>query len=774
MAYDRFLIAPFNSGMRRNEKPWLIPEDAFEALRNMYVFRGTVRKRFGTRYTGSNTLSPETAQLNSRVRIQVDTTDGFGDAIGFVSGVIYEVGQMFSIGTDTFTVNVAGAGALLLHGSGATTATFSTTNGAYNFVGASLNTAVYFYPAQPIMGITQYESGAINNQTTFAFDTQFPYEFTGSSWERSTVGAPFFNGDDTNFFWASNWQANNLGTVMYVSNFHVTNKTGVAAATDDPIWYWNGTTWAPATGTGVPGAFFTTPAPGGVPGPRANSKFILTARLIIPYKNRVLLLNTIENNNADMTGIPSAANNNSHFPNRCRFSFIGSPLARNAWYEREQSDTDGTTASNYAGGGFIDAPTKEEIVGADFIKDRLIVYFERSTWELAYTGNNILPFVWQQINTELGAEATFSIVPFDKAILAIGNTGVHACSGANVQRIDDAIPDEIFKIIDKNEGVQRVAGVRDYFAEMVYWTFPSTTGNNVSAFPDTLLVYNYANGTWALFDDTYTAFGFFEQQSDITWASTSLTWQEFQATWTSGVEQSQFRQIAAGNQEGYIVLVDTTLSSLTANLQITDFTLNALNQPQLVVVNHTLEVGDYVRIASSPGIVITGSTILPVLTVVDANTLVLDPGASTFAGAYTGGGTVARVSNVSIVSKEYNPYISTGDNVYIMRVDFGVERTAAGELTIDYTSSSSTLLLKDPSAATQAQLDNKVLEMYPLDTFEGSQERLWHTVYFDAYGSSIQFNMYWTDSQIRDSSISLDDVVIQGMVLYTRKSGDII
>lgn len=774
MAYDRFIIAPFRSGLRRNEKPWLIPEDAFETLRNMYVFRGRVRKRFGTRYSGNNALSADTFQLNARVRIQIDTTDGLGNAAGNVPGVIFGIGQLFSIGTDTFTVNVTGAPAALLHGSGATTATYNTTTGAYNFVGAAPNTAVYFYPAEPIMGLTRYESGPINNQPSFAFDTQFAYEFDGASWERSATGNPVWHGDDLNFFWARNWQGDTNTTIMFVSNFHVTNQNGVASATDDPVWYWNGTTWASLTGTGVPGALFFAPAPGGVPGPRANSAFILTARLIIPYKNRLILLNTVENDNADNTGIPSAANNNTHYPNRCRYSFLGSPLARNAWYEREQSDTDGTTASNYAGGGFIDAPTKEEIISAEFIKDRLIVYFERSTWELAYTGNEIEPFSWQQINTELGAEATFSIVPFDKAVLAIGNTGVHACSGANVERIDDAIPDEIFKIIDKDEGVMRVAGIRDYFAEMVYWIFPSTSGQNVSDFPDTILAYNYANNTWAFFDDTYTSFGYFEQQSDVTWASTSLTWAEYQATWTSGVSQQQFRQIAAGNQEGYIMLIDTTLSSLGANLQITDFTVNAMGQPELLIVNHTLEEGDYVRIVLSPGVTVTGSSIMQVLTVTDANNIVLDPGSTTFAGAYTGGGTLARVSHVSIVTKDYNPYIGQSDNVYVPRVDFAVERTEAGELTIDYTASSSDILLSEPSQATNAQLDNKILELFALDTFEESQKRLWHPVYFESFGNSIQLHMFWSDSQMRNAAISLDDLVIEGMVLYAQRLEDVV
>jgi len=126
---------------------------------------------------------------------------------------------------------------------------------------------------------------------------------------------------------------------------------------------------------------------------------------------------------------------------------------------------DGSISAGYA-------PTEEAIVSAEFIKDRLIVFFERSTWELAYTGNQVLPFVWQKINTELGSEATFSVVPFDKVVLAIGNTGVHACNGSNVERIDTKIPDTVFEIFNKENGVSRVAGVRDYFNEMVYWSFP--------------------------------------------------------------------------------------------------------------------------------------------------------------------------------------------------------------------------------------------------------------------------------------------------------------
>ncbi len=42
-SFDKFVIAPLNSGLTADAKPWLIPDDAFERLNNAYVFRGIVK-----------------------------------------------------------------------------------------------------------------------------------------------------------------------------------------------------------------------------------------------------------------------------------------------------------------------------------------------------------------------------------------------------------------------------------------------------------------------------------------------------------------------------------------------------------------------------------------------------------------------------------------------------------------------------------------------------------------------------------------------------------
>jgi len=201
-------------------------------------------------------------------------------------------------------------------------------------------------------------------------------------------------------------------------------------------------------------------------------------------------------------------------------------------------------------------PTVTLLITTEFIKDRLIVYFERSTYELAWTGNDLVPFEWRQLNTELGSESTFSVVPFDQEVLAIGDTGVHSCNGSNVVRIDNKIPDTIFTIKNNLSSQARVAGIRDYFAEMVYWTYPADNEINDDVYPNKVLVFNYKNRSWAENDDSITAFGYFDGQPSFTWDTLGGTWEQWVAPWNSGEPAQQVRQIIAGNQQGWVFNID--------------------------------------------------------------------------------------------------------------------------------------------------------------------------------------------------------------------------
>ena len=755
MAFDRFLIAPINTGLQTDLRPWLIPDDAFAQLKNAYVFRGRVRKRFGSRLMGTGWSSPSVQGLYSRLSINLGNTNGSGNISITVPGIVYRVGQAFSIGNEIFTVYQLGTPGIMLTTGSSTVHTYNTSTGALVINGAAATTAVYFYPGQPVMGLTNYESGPINIQPSYAFDTQFAYVFSSGFWSRS--GTAIWHGGVTDFFWATNWQSIVIApSIMFVTNFFVTNYNGVGTASDDPIWYFDGTTWTAASGAD---GFYFLPA-GGAP---QTGPFIQTARIIVAFKNRLVLLNTVENDGTTPPG------NNKNYVNRCRYSHNGSPLAVNAWYETNQIDSSGNIAD---GGGYLDASTEEEIISAEFIKDRLMVYFERSTWELAYTGNEVLPFVWQKINTELGSESTFSIVPFDKVVLGVGNVGIHACNGSNVERIDNKIPDEIFDIRSTTNSPKQVAGIRDYYVEMVYWTYPASNWNGT--FPNQVLLFNYQNSSWGINDDCITAFGYFEQQTSPTWVTFPFTWEEIPAAWDSFSLSSNPRQVIAGNQQGYVFIVDADLSRNAPAMQINNIT-GAFPTITVSITNHTLRAGEYIAIEYAQGITfLNGQAIFQVYSVVDANTITLQQ--TSFTGSYTGGGLATRVSNLGILSKQWNPYVSDGDNVYLARIDFGVEKTSDGEVTVDYYPSASELSMIQEGMDTGAIMGDNVLETHPYDPilypFEQVQDRLWHPIYFQTDGECIQIAIYMNYNQMTTPSITWSDFQLEGIILHTQNTSE--
>ncbi|CAM5999026.1 unnamed protein product [Sphagnum balticum] len=792
MAFDKFLIAPLKSGLMTNTKSWQIMDDAFELCQNAYTFRGRLRKRFGSNLMG-------TSPLTSRLRMSIGTTDGSGN-LEYVTlpGNFLSAGALFSVGVIQFVVTsvptVAGNTVTLVstdQGPGGLAVgvikLLSTPPNVYQFeiTGGQTTVAglpVYWYPSNPVMGITQYENGAINNLPSYAFDTQFAYIWLSGAWERSgSTTNPLWHGTNFNYFWVCNWQGivNTGVPAMFVSNFNFTLGTNKPAATDDPIWYTqNGSTWVPMPGSASSGIFFL---PGG--GAVADGPFVQTALIIVAFKYRLLLLNTVENNNSVGAGVGTA----SQFKQRCRYTWNGNPFAVNAWYEPNQQDASGNLA---AGGGYIDATTQEAIVSAEFIKDRLIVYFERSTWELVYTQNENLPFLWQKLNTELGSQSTHGTVPFDRDVLTIGNTGVHACNGSNVRRIDDKIPDVIFEFKTENNETARIAGIRDYYSELVYWTYVADTEQPTQIFPNQVLVFNYQNETWAQNDDCITAFGYFEQQTDVTWKSSAPeTWETYNGTWISGVIQANQRQILAGTPEGFILRLDVEASRNAPSMQISaiDYTYSTSGILTLTIYNHNLDSeatylpqdNDYILIENVIGDAATeaalNGVIFPATTPFTQNSITIVVPYGFTGTTYLGSGTAARVSNIQIESKNFNPYIDKDQNVYVARADFAVQKTAGGQITVDYRTGYSPIPMLQAGEGTNSIMGNGILETSPYDPtlypFETYQDLLWHPIYFQSTGEFIQFVFYFSQAQITNPSISLADFELQAICLYTTVAG---
>jgi len=746
---DRFLIAPYDNGLQLDIKPFMIPDNAFAQLDNAYVFRGRVRKRFGARLMDES-VDSALQPLRSRLRYQVGVLGGGSVLAANVNCTAHAIGQMFSVGDISFTVFQDAAGFqnmlrsdgsaevaqyCVAAGGGALAGDFTITIAAY-----PAGTPVYFYPALPVMGFAEYQIGHSIDNPTFAFDTCFSYEYLIGGWSR--IDATAWTGNDHQFFWSTNWQGDTPSdTLLFTTNYN---------AADGITWYdqivgnW-------VRNTAAQWRFYTNKT--------GTTDYLKTARIILPFKDHLVAFNTIESiNGAELT-----------FFNRARWCQNGSPLEQDgipeviAWRE----DIPGR-------GGWSDCPCKEPIITAQFLRDRLIVYFESSTWEFVYTGNQILPFTWQQINTELGAKATMSQVPFDKVVLGVGNVGIHACNGTQVERIDSSIPDEVFKINNDNNGPERVCGIRDYYTEMVYWSMEVPTYQLLATYkyPNRILVYNYRNSSWAFNDDSITAFGYFYAQQARTWASMGMTWDDCADTWGSGELADLPKLIVAGNQEGYTFFIDVTRTRNAPSLQITNITNPG---GVFTVMNHNLPANSYVLIENCAGMTQMNGNIYQAV-VLDEHTFTLDNMPALGADIYLGQGTITRVSKIDILTKQFNFYLKNGANTSVNKVDFLVNREPVGPNALNpqmyiecYPTYSQCPLVSDGSLA-GCLLGNSMLELtpYPSIPLEGWQDQLWHPVYFQNEGASIQFHITWTEEQMTVIDYVLSDFQLNAMLIHTR------
>lgn len=757
MAYDRFLIAPFKSGLISEVKAWQIPEDAFVRLRNVYIDKGVVRKRFGSTFMQALGNPLENEFLASRLRINIGTTDALGALSGFVPGSIFKVGQKFSIGLIEFTVTTAGVAQPMITNGASTTHTFNTVNGQYVIIDSLPNTDMYFYPAEPVMGFSHYEENMVEENTTYAFDTQFIYYFAITGWERE--GAVVFKGNNADFFCNCNWRGIESDVhAMFLTNWNVT-APGPPAVTDDPMYYYAAGAW------NVFEPVIKVVA-------NQVDKYVKSARIIIPFKNRLLLLSTVEH---DVT-----TNTNSLYSSRCRFSRNGSPLPADttnpatlasmsaAWLTGDQSWTVGAKTIYSQRASFIDAPTSEEIKSAAIIKDRLIVYFEHSIWEIVDTGSEAQPFVWQQINSEFGTGAMNSLVPFDKAIFAFGNNAIHACSGLNAVKINNKIGDATYDLRLTENGADRICVARDFYKEMVYWSYPSTGGGEyANTFPNKILAYNYEGDTWSVLDDCITAFGNYQGQEPLTWETALMTWGEAGFRWDEDIDKPQYRQIIGGNQQGFTFKCDSEITTNEHVLQITAIA-NYVFYLQLTIIDHSLMEGDYIHITNLNLLIVPGAEGTNFhVNVIDKDTVRI---AAVGVGIYDGKARASRVNQIDILSKEWNFYIDKARNFYLAKIDFAVARTEAGEIAVDYRPSATNISIRDAAVQTDSILGSNILQTYPYEMYplEDDQSRLWHSIYFQVEGECVQIRLAYTIAQIINPQITDSDFRLEGLMVYAK------
>jgi hypothetical protein len=353
--------------------------------------------------------------------------------------------------------------------------------GYERFATGTGGTGVNVLASPPCTGIYEYYTKA-GASYLMAFDTDYMYQYdpTNDNWVgkagyTSDPKVPDWTGDITNFFWAEIWQ-----DLLFITN------------DKDAIKYWNGTTLATLSGTGVP----------------------TTCKFLVAHKNRLIALNVLESAN--------------RHPQRYRCSNLGS-----------YSDWDDDI--------YADADTVDWISGIAFVRGELMVFFERSVWWLRYTGDADVPFSWEKIAETEGIYAPYSVVGFEDEAIGLGPTSWIGCDGLQVYGIDEKVPDLVLTMnqnaLEYGYGFL-VEELRQYLC-----SYP-TVGSD---YADQMLCFNYVDNLFSIYKLPMHVAGYWGQGDALTYDDyPATTYDEMAVIYDEKTLTAGYPITLIGDRSGYI------------------------------------------------------------------------------------------------------------------------------------------------------------------------------------------------------------------------------
>lgn len=585
----------------------------------------------------------------------------------------------------------------------------------------------------------------------------------------------------------------------YTANGIAQYLTNTAVDTVDPIRWYDGNS------SGQGWVNFSPPlsqGPYSINDSPAAQYYLAGARMIVPFKDRLLFFGPV---------IQDSSNRKIYLQDTCIYSqngtpyytasFTGDPLKLNTEIHTVLAPTNQTSSptswwEDQTGfGGFEPARIDEAITTVSSNEDALIIgYNENTQQRFVFTGNDITPFQFYTINTELGSLSTFSAINLDEGVLTRGNRGFILTAQTSCRRFDLDVPDQVFQISNSNNGTERMCSQRDFINEWVYFTYPSNEFLK-NVFPNQTLQYNYRDDSWAIFNETYTTYGIFRPIDGYTWAtigSKYKTWGAWNETWGSGASTPLKPKVIAGNQQGYIIMRDQGTGE-QESLYIQNIVGTLVTSP-----NHCLNSGDFIIIKNAQGSIAAdvNDQIFEVLVQSTSTFNILSN--NTVSGTYLGGGEIVRMYIPEIYSKQFPTSWGAGRKTRIGPQQYLFNKTDFGQVsvliflsmnqedpgndgpiypdinsnndaliydTVVYTCQESTNLGLTP-ANTNLQQYTTITES--TGTSSSKQSQIWHRVNTSLIGDTVQFAITLNKDQMRHprpTEVQFAEIEFHGAIL---------
>lgn len=579
----------------------------------------------------------------------------------------------------------------------------------------------------------------------------------------------------------------------------------------DGIKYYDGD---PTGGTGVP---TTQPSTGwvnfappltsatvSINNTPAAKYYLVGALSIIPFKDRLVFaspwIQSSTGASIQLTDTMLWSWNGTTYYTPTETQTVGGVLSTVSSYAPtgETAVTRGYYVDQTGLGGYLQAGISQNIQTVSSNEDVLIVGFGRGysgrKTRFFYTGNDLSPFLFFNIDTSLPSNSPHSVINLDQGIIDVGIYGICVTDQQQSQRIDVQIPNEVFNIKYPNQGFLRVNAIRDFVKEWVYFSYPDV--HVEWNFPTRTFLYNYRDQTWAILKENFTARGRFVAQSTYTWATVPYaTWAEWLVPWDEETLKDTAPKIIAGTPQGFIVITGTGTAEAP---QCAISALTNVVSSVITSVNHCLEAGDYIYITGCVGNTSLNATVHKVLSTTDANDFVID-NATAPTGTYLGAGQFAKLSQPLMKTKEFPIYWNNGVQTTIQMHKYLLDYTPDNQCTLNiYLSQDDTTVWNSgsivpttsPAPTSNSLVYSQVLYtcpeltnigvtaanvnlQMPTSGSDALKHQIWHRYSTSLTGDTIQIGITLSDTQMKNYDDATAEITLHAMHLMFKQGPDL-
>ncbi|MFA5382054.1 MAG: hypothetical protein WC356_02730 [Candidatus Micrarchaeia archaeon] len=199
--------------------------------------------------------------------------------------------------------------------------------------------------------------------------------------------------------------------------------------------------------------------------------------------------------------------------------------------------------------------TNDYIVSAGFIGEDLYVRFSNSLWRYTYTGDADLPFQWDLI-AQGGCYAIDSMVTYQvqgqDRLLNVNGTSLIETDGRSSYDINIVIPDEVvgwnLTYISYSNAINIEAD------KQIFISYVSQAGTK----PDRVLVYNYENQSFAIYELPAHCFGKSKLSSDLILDNIETTLDDIDYSFDDESNQAGYPTILMGCTTGYVYKLNSS------------------------------------------------------------------------------------------------------------------------------------------------------------------------------------------------------------------------